>query len=251
MVLIKLRCTPGSEQATIGVRVTTAAPSLSLSQLKSKSTEPILNIRVHLRCLSSMEPSRAITILTSGTIFDNAKPTEGYMDNLALGMLGAGLVCKSGEETKNISLGFFKVHRARQDGDDASDLRQRPRAAFVTVPSLDSGEEVSIDHALTSDRLFVYSDNLTAENLTVGEKYSINLRDDYVGTTWWCWGALDGNLRGKKLHAFSEGICMTGMNERPTDAEIEAENWVCGEDISQLVFVTKEDEGHCSIQVTE
>jgi hypothetical protein len=179
------------------------------------------------------------------------KPEEGHMDNLALGMLGPGLVCKDAEEPKNISLGFFKIHRAREDGDDASNLYQRPEASFITVPSQDSGEEVTINHALTSTRLFAYSKKVSAENVTVGEKYSISLRDDYVGTTWWCWGGLDEDLKGKKLHAFSEGICMTGIYNKPSEEEIEKEGWVCGEDVAQLKFVIEEGGGNCSVEVIE
>lgn len=251
MVLLKLRCDPGAEQATIGVRITTSTPTLSLSRLESDLTEPIVTIQVHLRCLSSTDPSKSVTLFTSGTIFDNTKPEEGHMDNLALGMLGAGLVCTGAGETKRISLGFFKVHRARQGNDDTSDLRQRPDAAFVTVPPMSSGEEVVVSYALTSARLFAYSKQVTAEDLVEGEKYSIDLNEDYVGTTWWCWGALDKDLKNKKLHAFSEGVCMFGMAKRPTEEEMEAEGWVCGEDVSQLKFSIEEGGGNCSVKVVK
>ena len=117
MVLFKLECRPGDEQANIGIRITTSHPELSLSSLKTPTpTKAILEIQIHLRCLSLTQPSRAITISTLGSIFDNTKPGHGHIDNLAQGMLGAGLVCNdatSSSDKKIVSFGYFKVYRAR------------------------------------------------------------------------------------------------------------------------------------------
>ncbi|KAH8898317.1 hypothetical protein GQ53DRAFT_711555 [Thozetella sp. PMI_491] len=251
MVLLKLKCDPGSEQATLSVRITTAAPNLSLSSLKSEASEPVLNIQIHVRCQWSTNPSRPITILTAGTILDNKKPEAGYMDSLALGMLGAGLVCTNAQERKYISLGYFRVHRARQEGDDSPNLGERPDISFLTIPSQASGEEAVISHTLTAGRLFAFSDKFTADDVHKGEQYSITLRDDYVGTTWWCWGGLNGELKEKKMHAFSEGVSLTGYAEKPSQEEIEKEGWVCGEDVSQLRFVVEEGGDACAVEIVD
>ncbi|KAF2198736.1 hypothetical protein GQ43DRAFT_377938 [Delitschia confertaspora ATCC 74209] len=254
MVFMKMHCDPEDEKATIGVRMTTSKPTLSSSDLKSTtSTEPVLEIQIHARCLSSVYPSRPITFCTSNSIFDTHKPDFGHMDNLALGMLGPGLVCsdrKSGNP-KAISLGFFKVHRARQDGDDALNLYDRPDAHFITVPSQDSGEEVVVTHTLSSERLFAYAEGITPEEVKVGEKYDITLRRGYAGTMWWCWGDLEGCLKGKKLHAYSEGCLPTGYINKPSEAEIEKEGWVTGERTSELIFKIEEDGQSCQVEVVE
>lgn len=254
MVLMKLRpCDPGDEQATISVRMATSKPTLSLSSsLKATSEESVLEIKVHLRCVSSKQPSRPITIATTGSMFDHTKPEAGNLDNLAQGML-PGLVCTKADSgnSKVISLGNFRVHHARQDGDDYANLGERPGSAFITIPSHDSGEEAIVTHTLTSERLFAFSEKVKAEDLAVGEKYSMHLREDYVGTCWWCWGDLEGDLKGKKFHAWSEGFCLTGFDKKPSDEEIEKENWVLGEDVARLKFAIEEGGRDCSVEVVE
>ena len=53
-----------------------------------------------------------------------------------------------------------------------------------------------------------------------GEKWRIRLADGYVGTTWWCWEGLDGELQGKKLSAWQDGI-----NFEKALSEREVVNW--------------------------
>ncbi|KAF1967630.1 hypothetical protein BU23DRAFT_559270 [Bimuria novae-zelandiae CBS 107.79] len=107
------------------------------------------------------------------------------MDNLALGMLGPGLTCTT-TPGKRISFGYFKIHRARQDNDNAPDLRDRPGAVFLTIPAQDTREEVVVKHTLTAERLFAYAYGKTADDLVVGEKYTASIHEGYVGATWWC-----------------------------------------------------------------
>jgi hypothetical protein len=253
MVLFKLQCRPGDEQATIGVQITTSRPELSLNSLKHPTPGSVLEIQVSLRCLSSTQPSRAITISTSGSIFENTRPEHGYMDNLAQGRLGAGLVCNNatGGSKKTISFGYFKVHRARQEGDDAPDLRQRPEFSFITIPAYDTGEKVTVTHSLTSERLFAFADNITPDDLAIGETYCVSLREDYVGTTWWCWGDLQDDLKGKKFHAFSKGTCLTWSGDKPNEEVIEKEGWVIGDDVAQLRFAVEEEAASCLVEVVE
>lgn len=253
MVVVKLRCRPEDEKLTIGVRMTTSQPAISLSTLNSTSTEPVLEIQIYLRCLSSVQPSRPTTFCTSGTIFDINKPEGGHMDTLALGMLGPGLVCSDaqGGGRKAISLGYFRVHRARQDNDDAVNLLDRPDITFITVPSQDSGEEATVTHTLSAERLFAYAEKITPEDLKLGERYGLRLQDDYIGAMWWCWGDLEGELKGRKLHSFSEGICLAGSEKKPSEEEIDKEGWVTGGNISQLVFKMEEGGESCQVEIVE
>jgi hypothetical protein len=253
MVFMKIRCNVEDEKATIGVRMTTSRPDLSLKSLKSSSQDPILEINLHLRCLASKQPSRPITFLTSGSVVDTTKPDYGHLDNLALGKLGPGLVCDNAVGgRKVISFGYFKIHRARQDGDDAPNLRERPDNAFVTVPAQDSGEELTVTHTLTAERLFEYAEGITPEDLQIGERYNIYLGDGHLGASWWCWGGLETDLKDKKLHAFSRGeFHLLWRGNEPSKEELQNDNWAIGECISQLSFVVEEGGGTCAVEVVE
>lgn len=62
----------------------TAQPNISTKALKVQPSDPLLDIQIQLRCLSSkQQPYRPSPISTSGSIFDNAKPEYGHLDNLA------------------------------------------------------------------------------------------------------------------------------------------------------------------------
>jgi hypothetical protein len=79
----------------------------------------------------------------------------------------------------------------------------------------------------------------------------LGMREDCIGTMWWCWGDLEGDLKGKKLHCFSEGFCIAGSEERPSEEEVEKEGWVTGEDVSKLVFGFEEGGNAWMIEVGE
>ncbi|KAF2824131.1 hypothetical protein CC86DRAFT_326573, partial [Ophiobolus disseminans] len=237
MVMIKLRCKLGEEAATLCVRITTSSPTISLSALESQfnstSPSPILQLSIHISTKTSLHPSRPLTFCTSGTIFTTSRPAEGHIDALALGPLGPGLVhTKADGSHKSISLGNLRIHRARQANDSAPNLLERPDTSFITVPSQASGEECVVTHDISAARLFAFAEQVSPEDLRVGETYAVRLREDYLGTMWWCWGGLEGELKGRKLHAFSEGFCCAGGEERPS----EEEGWVIGEDVARLVF---------------
>ena len=251
MVLIKLKCPPEDLQATMNVRITTNKPQLSLSSLKARGCNPVLEVLVNLRCTSSTQPSRAITIFTPETIFNaNHDPDDGNMDNLARGMLGGGLTCTSNPK-KRISFGYFKIHRVSQENANAADLRDRPGANFLTVPALDSGKEVTVKYSLTGERIFVFADGMSADDLALGEKYSIGLNDGYVGATWWCWGDLDEELRDKKMHAFAKDTIGLWHGDEPNVSALEDEGWVVGEKRAQLEFITNEGDGSCDVEIVE
>lgn len=238
---------PERQQACISVRIHTQQPHLSIAALAaSQSPSPVLNINITARCTASTQPSQPLTIEVSGLILD-----ETHGDNFVQGMLGGGLIrVHPPSPPKRVSLGFLRMHRARQEGDDATDLRERPGAAFLTLPSCDSAGEVTVTYELSRERLFRYADGLTAADLSVGERYRLSLHKGYVGCNWWCWGALDG----KRPHCFEKGVLgeidreVTGR-EAPSEEEREREGWVIGEDREQLEFAVKEDGGSCELEI--
>ncbi|KAJ4294310.1 hypothetical protein N0V90_008000 [Kalmusia sp. IMI 367209] len=253
MVLVKWKCAPEDVQATFAVRVTTSRPTISLEALRALKNDPALEIQVHIRCVYSIQPSRPITIATSGTIFDDShKPEDGHFDNLALGMLGGGLSCANAAEggaIKRISFGYFKVKRAHQDNDNHPDLRMRPRAEFLTIPAQNTEKEAMITHMVTPERLFAYADGKTPDYLIVGEKYQASLSDGYVGAIWWCWGDLEDDLKERKLHAFAKGVSALYHGDDPDVEGLEKEGWTFGEKLPQLKFEIVEGDRSCSVEV--
>ena len=75
--------------------------------------------------------------------------------------------------------------------------------------------------------------------LAVGETYRVSLREDYVGTTWWCWGDLRNGLKSKKFYAFLKGTCLTWNGDGPNNKETKKENWVIGDDVAQIRLTVK------------
>lgn len=80
-----------------------------------------------------------------------------------------------------------------------------------------------------------YEPDLKKEDIKPGEEYSIGLDPGYVGTTWWCWGDLEGDLEGKKFSEWRKGWegWNFGVEELGKDV-VEREGWVVGEDPEEL-----------------
>lgn len=226
MAIIKMKCKPEDRKAIIGVSLTAHPTSVSVS-LETK--EPILQLVVGLRVIESTQPEKAITVCRSGTILAH----EDGVDILAQGALGAGLISTS-DESRIISLGRLKVHNARSEKDDSPNLMDRD-LEFVTVPA--DGTEVTITHDLSDNRLFEHSEIKRGE-IRPGETFKMHMDSKYVGTMWWCWGDVNGDLKGKKLHAWQKGINL-GDATKPSQEEIGKEGWVLGEDPSELEFQDK------------
>lgn len=74
---------------------------------------------------------------------------------------------------------------------------------FLTIPSLESGEEVVVKHQLPLHTLQFwkkrndgYRDEVTPEK---GESWTIGPSEGGLGTFWWAWGDLRGGLREKEF----------------------------------------------------
>lgn len=92
-----------------------------------------------------------------------------------------------------------------------------------------------VSHDLPLSRIFQYESDLAREDIKPGEEYSIRLDPGYVGTMWWCWGDLEGDLKGKKFSEWRKGWegWNFGVEELEKDV-IEREGWVVGEDPEEL-----------------
>lgn len=154
------------------------------------------------------------------------------------------------EQPKSISLGLLRPHRARRET-LPRDMRERDWLNWLTIPPAsatgdsDTVAVVQVSHPLPLSRIFQREHNLTPDDVIPGERYRIAMSDGYVGTTWWCWGDLNGDLRGKKFSAWQKGWEERNVGvEKPGKEEMEGEggDWVVGEDLAELWVEGKSDE---------
>nr|OQO27597.1 hypothetical protein B0A51_05227 [Rachicladosporium sp. CCFEE 5018] len=249
MVLIKWPCAPDDIEAKLAASISTTSSTLSIATMKqqAETSQPVITINVHLRCTASTRSELPITLQVHGLIFDNM---DTGLDVLAQGRL-SWLVATNAIDTdgkpKRLSLGMLRLHYRHFETDDNEDLRKWPLTSFLTVPSLDSGEEVVVSFPITCKRPFEHGDTKTPEYFKPGEKYNLGLQEGYMGATWWSWGGLKHELKDRKLNIYSKGWLFKAVPKRkPTDQEIDRENWTMGEDISHLQFVC-EDVRHAMV----
>ncbi|KAL8703680.1 MAG: hypothetical protein Q9201_003134 [Fulgogasparrea decipioides] len=232
MVLLKMKCAPERRKATIAVSVSTSSPTCSFDQAE-ESNDPF-QIILTLHVENTTQPDRAITFCTNGTVFAPSTPGAG-IDTLGLGTFGP--LVSMDTPDKKIHLGNLKPHAARTSGTKSNDLKERENLHFLTIPA---NGEVQVKHALPVSRMLQYS-NVSRQSLYPGESYCFRLNPDYLGTTWWCWGDLEGDLADKKLSAWQEGLNPEKV-EKPTPEQMEEEGWVLGGNPAELAFEEKTGE---------
>ena len=213
MVLLKLRCNPEDIKATIAV--TFSASDLSLS------SDPALRLTIHLRILESTQ-DQPITICTSHTICALEE------DMISQGAFGGGLLSTS-NPNRRISLGMLRPHYARSSSESPVNLRER-NLEWITIPA--TGEEAEVTHGFSMSRLFAQAGTVVeGGELKTGEHFKMRMSHGYIGTSWWCWGDLEGGLKDKPFHAWQKGI---NFLDAPFPAD--RDNWALGEDPSELKF---------------
>jgi hypothetical protein len=121
---------------------------------------------------------------------------------------------------------MFIVHRRRPDPERSSDLKERPWTQLLTIPA---EGEVVITHDLPLARMFKYEQRLKPADV-VGETWRANIADGGIGTRWWCWGSLDGELKDKCLSAWRDGL------EHHSTPKPTGDEWVLGRHPMELVF---------------
>lgn len=122
------------------------------------------------------------------------------------------------------------------------------KGRFVTIPTKESGDEVVIKHPLSPERLFHYSEKLKLDDIRPGEKYSIEVSPMWIGTMWWCWGAIQ---EGKKYSAWQKpNGSLLDRAPKPPQNEIDNEEWVLGENPTELWFEI-ENSGTAELEFVE
>ncbi|EON66924.1 hypothetical protein W97_06328 [Coniosporium apollinis CBS 100218] len=243
MRFIRFRCAPEDCKAVIAVTIRTSSFTLSLSAPEDPASP--FQLVIGLRITSSMQPGRPITICTGNSVFERSPPPSGGLDMLAQGAVGGGLI--NTHNNKRIGLGLFRLHHGVYPSDSSPDLKIRGKE-FITIPG--DGSESRVTHDLPFSRMFKYAEGIKKEDLQPGETYKVGIYHGCVGTTWWCWGALDGDLKGKRLCAWQEGFEYNDV-ARPSDEEVEREGWVLGMHPAQLKFEDQTEGGYAELRIVE
>ncbi|KAI1182771.1 hypothetical protein F5B17DRAFT_169514 [Nemania serpens] len=228
MVLLKYKVDPADVQAKIRVALS-ASPSISLSD---PAAELHLTLKIHID--SSVKEGQPITFMVDNTVFEVKEDGDEGMDIFSRSAFSV-LRSTSQDSAKNISLGHFKVNGKPKS--DSPDLRERG-FRFVTVPG--NGSCVTVTHRLDWSRIFKYEDKRKKEDLSPGERFEIRMGKGLLGSMWWCWGDLETDLKGKRLHVWHPGPF---ADEKPDKDFVQKGNWVLGEEPMLLEWlVDTEDE---------
>jgi len=225
MVLLKRICPPERRKAVV---VVSSSPSRSTLSITKDST---LQLVISLRITSTTQPGQPITISTNGTVFAQSAP-DSTVDTIAR---GSAYLVSSINQHRRINLGNFRTndlsgHSGAES--QSADLKQRLPPRLLTIPA---EGEVKVTHDLSLSRIFQHEQVLKPQDV-VGEEWRLGIQSGYVGTTWWCWGDLDGDLRDKKLSGWHEGMRSGNGVQKPSESELDSGEWVVGCDPVELVF---------------
>ena len=92
-------------------------------------------------------------------------------------------------------------YKVGQRGGFARDLRED--WDFITVPSLESGKEITVEHRSPVKKLQFWQKREDGYRNEIkpepGEKWVIGPSEGGLGTFWWRWGDIDGDLKGKEF----------------------------------------------------
>lgn len=211
-------------EVTIAVTLSTSSLTFVLS-----SDSPSFEIFVHARLVRSTRPGQSITMAIDDTAFEGTDITKGF-NAVAIGAFGPGFISTHDPE-RVIGFGVFKPHYSQAN---VHKLNLRERGfRFLMVPG--SGEEVAVSHKLCLDQLFKSSGLQNRGELRPGEMFKLKLNPGRLQPQWWCWGDLEGDLKGRNLHAWAKGgSYLSYYEEPPSKEEIEEGGYVLGEDADRI-----------------
>lgn len=178
------------------------------------------------------------------TVFEVHDPEEGGLDILSQGAFGV-LRSTTGDGAKNISLGHFKINSRSKS--ESPDLRERGHR-FLTIPG--DGSPVTVTHRLSWDRILKYEGKRAGGrgDVSLGESFDIGMQAGYLGTMWWCWGDMETDLKGKRLHVWHAGPF---AGDRPDEEFVRDGNWVLGEEPMLLDWKDVTEGGQTRFEVVE
>ncbi|GAB7353828.1 hypothetical protein MBLNU459_g4200t1 [Dothideomycetes sp. NU459] len=225
MVLIQRICPPERGKAVIAVSTSTSQPALAVND------DSPFQLVISLSIASTTQAGLPITISTNGTVFAQSAPNS-TLDTLAR---GSAYLVSSTTPGRRINLGMFRTNDHSGHGSAGSqpaDLKQRPSTRLLTIPV---EGDVLVTHDLPISRIFKHEQTLKPQDV-VNEDWRLGVLDGYIGTTWWCWGDLEGSLKETKLSAWHEGMRPGNEVQKPDATALDQGEWIVGCDPIELVF---------------
>lgn len=240
MVFIKWKCPPERRKATIAISAKPSSPTISVvndtTNDKEEEDNEQFQFCISLKIIETTRPGQPITIRTDGSVFAPSHP-DGGLDTLAQ---RTALLVSTSDASCWINLGQFFLHHARPDPPLSPDLKERSPMRLLTIPA---EGEVVVAHNLPLARMFEHEGTLKPEDV-VGETWRLRVASGMVGTSWWCWGGLDGELKDKRLSACCDWQYCS--EPKPTGDE-----WVTGCSPKELVFVDQTEDATASFRFVE
>ncbi|OJZ83053.1 hypothetical protein ASPFODRAFT_306366 [Aspergillus luchuensis CBS 106.47] len=212
---------------TIALILTTSSSTLSRSSSHS------LEVFVCARIIHSTCPGRSVTIAADRSVFAG--------EGLEIGVFGLGAVSRQ-DPSRVIDFGIIRP-RYRDDFEGPS-LSERGYR-LLTIPA--DGTGIVVPYEISFDRLFKHS-TLRPEDITPGEEFEIKVNHGRCEVLWWCWGDVEGELKGKNLHTWSQGgnyLC--SLDDRPSELEIREKNYILGGDVDK--FKVEDQTGPIAIRM--
>ncbi|MCJ1467194.1 hypothetical protein MMC07_005817 [Pseudocyphellaria aurata] len=218
---------PEDIKVTLNLRTTASSPTITLPNANpDASAVQDTYIQIHASVKSSTHPALAVTLSSWRTPLERSLSGDHTSSPVWLHSALTYLRSTSNPDRYGgpPELGY-KVHRR---GGFARNLRED--WDFITIPSLESGQEVVVQHRLPVEKLQFwqkrddgYRDSATPER---GEKWTLGPSEGGLGTFWWRWGDLEGDLKGKRFRndEWYDGEKGDGDGEAAEWLESEGEN---------------------------
>lgn len=225
-----------SDPSHLVISLSISAPRISLS---ASPRDDVLFLTVH----AQRSTSQPITLCTAGSVLDNGHHAhhDGLFQGAFLPMISTS------DPKRKIKLHFSGFPNYGSMPDASPNLLERDYLRFETVPSKGEGELVII-HAISMERLFRYS-TLKPADVKPGETFAVSMNPKRLKSTegWWTWGALEGDLSGKKFAKWELpdvkgdiGNLMPG-EKLPDVTKMKREGWVFSEAFRELKVEKCED----------
>ncbi|KAL6715229.1 hypothetical protein ACLMJK_007493 [Lecanora helva] len=191
---------PKDIKVTLNLRTTVSSSTIPLPDASSDpSILPDIFIQIHCSIKHSKQPNLPVTLSTWRTPLE--RQLSGKSSSSPAWAASALTYLRSTSDEGRYGGPPQLGWRVCRRGGYARDLRED--WDFITIPSLESGEEILVAHRLPVDELQFsknrddgYRDEVKPEK---GEKWTICPSRGGLGTFWWAWGSLSGDLKEKEF----------------------------------------------------
>lgn len=208
---------PSDVKVTLNLRTTTSAGVFSLGPSPSSAgndggdaqSTPFY-IQIHASVKSSIDPTRPVTLATWRTPLErphkrrgsegqkSEEEVKGECPSSSPAWLESALTpLRSTADPNKLAAPAELGWIAHRRGGYARDLRES--WDFLTVPAAETHKEVVVRHILPRDGLRFYYKTGGEARPEKGEKFVVGPSANALGTFWWRWGDLEGDLADKRF----------------------------------------------------